>query len=143
MSRLTLTFALAVALSAPACARDAQEPPASAFDLLPGKWGWEGSGDCREAPLEMSFTPDKKVLRLSHASVNEAGQRAPRKTTDYTVLAETSNGLSLEKHGEEAKDPAGKPITWNLVVIRPGEYCWQRSDWPKSGCTKSVRRCEI
>lgn len=143
MSRPAAALALSAVTFVAACTPAADEPRTPPHETLPGKWGWQGSTDCADAPVEISFSTDRKTMRLSHAPADDTGKREPRRDAVYFVIGENKNGLSLAMQGEDRTDAAGKLVTWNLIMLSRGEYCWQRSDWPRSGCTKSVHRCGI
>jgi hypothetical protein len=113
------------------------------YQVLPGKWGWEGSNDCHEAPLDMHFSKGGKRMHLSHSPETEDGQREPRREANYTILGVTPMGLSMSMDGEDRLDASGQPATWDLVMLSNDQYCWHRSDWRPTGCTKPVNRCEM
>jgi hypothetical protein len=111
------------------------------IDALPGKWGWEGSSDCQHAPLAISFSEGGKRMHISHEPEDETGSREPRRVTSYSVLSRTNQGLSMLMDDEDRLDASGKPVSWNLVLLDENQYCWNRSDWRATACTKSVLRC--
>ena len=143
MSRLTQT-ALILAVALTGCSTGSGTSGSiDPYQVLPGKWGWEGSKDCQEAPLDIRFSNDGKRMHLSHSPEAENGQREPRRETSYTILGPTAMGLSMSMDGEDRLDTSGQPVTWDLVVLSNDQYCWHRSDWRSTGCTKPVNRCEI
>ena len=111
------------------------------YQVLPGKWGWEGSSDCSAEPLEIRFSQGGKRMHISHAPEGEDGKRLKRHDTDYTILGPTGMGLSMAMEGEDRLDDSGKPVTWDLVLLDDDQYCWHRNDWPATACTKPVNRC--
>lgn len=139
-AHIALIFAVAMA----GCSSSSTPPiDIDPYQALPGKWGWEGSNDCEEAPQEIRFSESGKRMHVSLSPQTEDGPREPRRTADYTVLAPTANGLTMSMDGEDRLDPSGRPVTWDLILLSNDEYCWHRSDWRATGCTKSINRCEI
>ena len=138
--QIALIFAVAMAGCSSSSTPSVDIDPHQA---LPGKCGWEGSNDCEEAPLEIGFSRNGKRMHVSHSPQTEGGSREPRRTANYTVLAPTENGLAMLMDGEDRLDPSGRPVTWDLILLSNDEYCWHRSDWRATGCTKSINRCEI
>lgn len=142
MSRLVRT-ALVVAVALAGCSTGlAPSADIDPFQALPGKWGWEGSNDCREAPVEIRFHESGKRMHLSNAPETGNGGRELRRVAKYTVLGPIANGLGMSMDGEDRLDPSGRPVTWDLVMLSNDQFCWHRSDWPDTGCTKPVNRCE-
>ena len=127
-----------------ACSAGPGLPAGNAFPahVLEGEWGWEGSVDCVNGPLRFRFAEDAHRLHLSHLTETPDGvKRLPRIETSYTVLGGSPDRLRLQKDGDAAGED-GRPVTWELVLIENDAYCWRRSDWPRNGCTRAVRRCE-
>lgn len=79
---------------------------------------------------------------LSLTPKNEHGTRESRREVTYQILRDLPNGLRMSLDGEKRLDPAGKPVTWDLMLLDSDQYCWHRGDWPGTGCTKSMDRCE-
>jgi hypothetical protein len=113
------------------------------YEVLPGKWGWRGTDDCKVAPVVISFSSKGRRMHLSHATKTDDGHREARRDSPYTVLGSIPNGLHVSLDEETRKDASGQLVTWDLVLPNQNEYCWHRSDWPAGGCTKSIDRCEI
>lgn len=116
--------------------------PLDPYSILPGAWGWEGTGDCRTSPQKIHFSLDRKQMFLSLAPVSEAGIHEPRREVKYQILADLSNGLRMSMDGEKRLDPAGRAVTWDLMLVGRDQLCWHRGDWPGTGCTKYIDRCE-
>ena len=112
------------------------------YALLPGKWGWEGSDDCKVAPEVISFSGDRKRMYIALSPVREDGGREPRRLAEYRILRETPAGLEMSLTGETRTNDAGQPVTWTLVLMSREKYCWQRSDWG-AGCTRPLQRCAV
>jgi hypothetical protein len=110
--------------------------------VLPGTWGWEGSDDCAASPQALRFSKDRQHMLISLTPRDEHGQRAARRQASYRILGDLPNGLRLSLAGEKRLDAHGKPVTWDLIILDRDQYCWHRTDWPGTGCTKSVLRCE-
>ena len=120
-----------------------QEPGANVYEVLAGDWGWIGSEDCAEAPIEMRFSDGGKRMHLSHSPEADDGSREPRRETSYTVLKQTESALRMSMDDEDRLDISGNPVMWDLVLLSNDEYCWHRTDWQATSCTQSVLRCEI
>ena len=132
---------LASALALAGCTQDSPPPP-DPYSVLPGEWGWSGSDDCGSSPERIRFSEDRNTMFLSHAPARADGSREPHRTVTYDIVGRTGNRLGMALEGETGLDDSGKPVTWDLVLLGSSEYCWHRSDWPASGCTKSIVRCE-
>jgi len=132
---------LVVAFVLAGCGPDGFGSP-DPYALLPGKWGWEGSDDCKVAPEVISFSGNRKHMYIALSPVREDGGREPRRLAEYRILREIPAGLEMSLKGETRTNDAGQPVTWNLVLLERDKYCWQRSDWG-SGCTKPLQRCAI
>lgn len=123
------------------------EGPATSTQLdpylvLPGAWGWEGTSDCTVSSQRIHFSADRKQMVLSLTPKDEHGTREHRREVTYQILRDLPGGLRMSMDGEKRLDPTGKPVTWDLMLVGSDEYCWHRSDWPGTGCTKSMDRCE-
>nr|WP_295381961.1 hypothetical protein [Pseudoxanthomonas sp.] len=134
-------LALASAIVLAGCGLgDAGKP--DPYVLLPGKWGWEGSNDCREAPEVISFSASRKHMYLALSPAREDGGREPRRVGEYRILQQIPEGLRMSLKGETRMDDSGQPVTWDLVLVDRDTYCWRRNDWG-DGCTKPLRRCGV
>lgn len=111
------------------------------YAALPGAWGWEGSNDCTVSPQKIRFNPGRTQMVLSLTPADEHGTREPRREVTYQILRNLPNGIRLAMDGEKRLDPAGKQVTWDLMLLGNDQFCWHRGDWPGGGCTKSMDRC--
>lgn len=112
------------------------------YAVLPGTWGWEGTDDCSASPQELHFSDDRQQMFLTLRPKDERGRRMARREATYRILGELPYGLRMSLAGEKRVDPQGKLVTWDLILLDRQQYCWHRSDWPGTGCTKSLFRCE-
>jgi hypothetical protein len=112
------------------------------YAVLPGTWGWEGSDDCTASPQRLRFSADRRHMLLSLTPKDEHDKRAARLEATYRLLGDVPNGLRMSLAGEKRVDAHGNPVTWDLMLLDSNQYCWHRSDWPGTGCTRSVVRCE-
>ena len=138
--KLSGTLFLGLALMIAGCAQ--HSPPPDPYSVLPGKWGWKDSDDCSRSPERISFSEDRKSMFLSHAPARADGSREPHRKVTYSIVSQTDYGLGMVLANEARLDDSGQPVSWDLLLLSPTDYCWHRSDWPAGGCTKSVLRCE-
>jgi len=138
-SALTVV-AFAVLLFFSGCTFAEQKTP---YEVLPGNWGWEGTDECAVAPASLRFSSHQQRMHIVHSPVRDDGTREPRREASYTITGQAKNVLSMTMDGEDRTDHAGRLVTWDLVVLDPDAYCWRRSDWRATACTKTVHRCKV
>jgi hypothetical protein len=128
----------AAAASAQPLAAGASDP----FVLLPGTWDWANSpGSCQDNPQTLSLSADraKVILEYRRPVINPAGK--PQKTEVYKILDARAHLLHAQVEGETKKDKTGQPVTYDLMFVTDNSFCFHRSDWGKSQCTKMLVRC--
>ncbi|KRA21167.1 MULTISPECIES: hypothetical protein [unclassified Lysobacter] len=106
-------------------------------------WGWDGTDQCSTSPQRIRFSEDGKRMHLSQYAEGENGKPGKRIETSYTVGGQSGDSLAMVMDNETRTDDAGRKISWNLILLDEESYCWQRSDWESTECTKLVRRCEV
>lgn len=139
MNVCRLSAVLVALLFYSGCTSARQQSP---YETLPGNWGWEGTDECATAPAVLRFSSHQERMHIAHTPVREDGTHEPRREANYTVTGRAGNVLSMTMDGEDRKTEQGRLVTWDLVVLDPDTYCWHRSDWRPTACTKTVRRCE-
>jgi hypothetical protein len=60
----------------------------------------------------------------------------------YDILRLSPTRIRGAIRGETRLTDDGVPVVWDLVMIGPDEYRWQRADWRFWQFTPSVRRCD-
>ena len=126
------------AASADPLAPGASDP----FVLLPGVWDWANRpGSCQENPQTLTLSADrtKVTLEFKKPVTNAAGK--PQKSEVYKILDARSRMLHTQVEGETKKDRAGQAVTYDFNFVSDNSFCWHRSDWSKSQCTKMMVRC--
>lgn len=130
--------ALVALLSTGAAASEPRAEALSPYDVLPGQWGWS-SAECKRMPEKISFTKGGKRMHLRHAASTEGPIEV--KLASYTVTGRKGNALAMRMDGEDRRDDAGNLVSWDAVVLDQNTYCWRRSDWAPTSCTKRITRC--
>lgn len=59
----------------------------------------------------------------------------------YDILRLSPTRIRGAIRGETRLTDAGVPVVWDLVMIGPDEYRWQRTDWQFWQFTAGVHRC--
>lgn len=105
------------------------------------KGRWDFSGDkksvaCSKYHHTFSFSDDGKVMTL-----NEFENQLNIEKAVYDIAVKGAV-IRSKLRTEFRKDASGKLVGWDLIMKNEKEYCWRRSDWDASECTKSVIRCD-
>jgi hypothetical protein len=136
---LSLTSLCGAPASAQPLAPDAKDP----FVLVPGVWDWANRpGSCQDNPQTLTLSADrtKVTLEFKKPVTNAAGK--PQKSEVYKILDARARMLHAQVEGETKKDPrTGQPVTYDFNFVSDNSFCWHRSDWAKSQCTKMMVRC--
>jgi hypothetical protein len=112
------------------------------FILVSGVWDWANRpGSCQDNPQTLTLSADrtKVTLEFKKPVTNAAGK--PQKSEVYKILDARSRMLHAQVEGETKKDRAGQPVTYDFNFVSDNSFCWHRSDWSKSQCTKMMVRC--
>jgi hypothetical protein len=137
--RIATLLLLAPLLScAPMRSAPASAQPSSALAALKGTWNWVGEG-CDKNPFILSPSPDGSTITLSSTEPDSAGTLH---RTEYRVLEQASAFVRGQITDEDRRTASGKLVVWDFVVLSPDRFCWRRTDWPSTGCTKPLQRCE-
>jgi hypothetical protein len=59
----------------------------------------------------------------------------------YDIIKLTPTRLRGAIRGETRTTDRGVPVVWDLVMIGPNEYRWQRTDWASWNYTAGIKRC--
>jgi hypothetical protein len=113
----------------------------SVFAVLTGTWGWEQFPEvgCGQNSHTMTFTKDRKVMLLKHKEAS-AAYGIPAETVRYRVLQSEPN-LRMAIEGETRTTAEGKPVEWEVVMLTPDRFCWQRADLEAGSCSSPIVRC--
>jgi hypothetical protein len=140
LALLSLSLFLgAAAASADPLAAGASDP----FVLLPGTWDWANRpGSCQDNPQTLALSADRTRVTLEYRKpvTNAAGK--PQKSEVYKILDARARLLHTVVEGETRKDRTGQPVTYDFMFVSDNSFCWHRSDWGKSQCTKMMVRCQ-
>jgi hypothetical protein len=110
---------------------------------LPGWWGWSGSDDiCNEIVAKYSFSEDGMRVLVHTPNGASFGEGAPQKDLAYVIESEISHVLRIKGVGEERRTDNGKLVVWDLVMKDSDTFCWHRTDWKATNCTKDFVRCD-
>jgi hypothetical protein len=60
----------------------------------------------------------------------------------YRVLGSRPNALETELIGETRKTTTGQTVRWDFVRLGADAFCWRRSDWAATGCTRAIVRLD-
>lgn len=101
---------------------------------LSGSWSdsVNTSSVCEEARhfSRMQLSDDHQRLAI----FNDRTWKSSLGTTNRfaaTVLAETERSLTIRYDNETRRDPSGKLVEWQLIIVAPGVYRWREADWPE------------
>lgn len=139
LAGLATAFALIVVLGLGSLSRTGYAFPDR--DLPPhlaGRWDWSTRAQpCRDGGHVISFSADRKTMTIKQPSLG--AYKGWSATYDILHLGPTR--LRGAIRGETRLTDAGTPVVWDLVMIGPDEYRWQRTDWPSWQFTAGVQRC--
>jgi len=85
---------------------------------------------CEEARhfSRMQLSDDRQRLAI----FNDRTWKSTLGTTNRfaaVVLAETERSLTIRYDNETRRDPSGKLVEWQLIIVAPGVYRWREADW--------------
>lgn len=112
------------------------------YAAVAGTWDWAGADSvCVRDPHTISFSPDQRVMVLTHTLPWTDSEGAEHRVAEYDILEASRRHVRGRIRGETRRTDAGEPVVWDLVLRSRHEYRWHRTDWPKGSYTKPVRRC--
>lgn len=105
---------------------------------LAGRWDWSTRArPCSDGGHVISFSDDRKTMTIAQAPLRaDTGWSAT-----YDILGLSPTRVRGAIRGETRLTDAGVPVVWDLVMIGPDEYRWQRTDWRFWQFTPGVLRC--
>lgn len=115
----------------------------SVFEHLVGTWDVaDRRGRCGANPHTISFTSDNGFMILSYRYPVD-GQLGHVLAARYEVLAYANHTVRvrLVDPAETRTDSDGNFVTWDLGLVHPTKYVWQRTDWKKGAFTDERIRC--
>lgn len=106
---------------------------------LAGRWDWSTRAQpCADGGHVISFSEDRKSMTIAQPPLGAyTGWSAT-----YDILRLSPTRIRGAIRGETRLTDDGVPVVWDLVMIGPDEYRWQRADWRFWQFTPSVRRCD-
>jgi len=124
-----------LALTVAACGKASSSPAANfAGDQLTGWWAesFDDSEACAPTNVRAQYTlsPDGKrlLMKMDRKWKTDLGERD---SVEATVISSSPRSLTIQYDGETRTDDAGKPVTWELVIVAPGLYRWRETSWEK------------
>jgi hypothetical protein len=112
------------------------------LDVATGTWDWEGAeGFCEKNPHTIAFSPDRKVMTLTHKEGWEDEEGKQHQVTEYDILEHDDDRIQGRIRGETRRTDDGQPVVWDLVLMSADGYSRHRTDWPPLGRTNLVKRC--
>ena len=114
------------------------------FGVAAGTWDWAGADSfCVRDPHTIAFSSDQRVLVLTHKLPWTDSSGVEHRVAEYDIQQSSRRHVRGRIRGETRRTEAGEPVVWDLVLTSRDEYRWHRTDWPKGGYTKPVRRCTV
>ncbi|HWH02164.1 MAG TPA: hypothetical protein VN674_00615 [Gemmatimonadales bacterium] len=120
------------------------EAPAgkTVFDVAQGVWKWTTSdSSCLQVRHTISFTPDRKVMIITHNKSYPTDHGTRDSVSYYDILRYDRSSIEGAIRGETRRTSKGALVVWDLVLKGPDTYAWHRTDWLPRSTTASVRRC--
>lgn len=113
------------------------------FAVVAGRWAWTtaDSGCTRHEWHRITFTPDHKVMTITHAKAYVAPDGTRDSIAVYDIQAYTRSWIRGAIRGETRLTAQGRPVVWDLVLRSPDRYAWHRTDWFRGGYTATIERC--
>jgi hypothetical protein len=119
--------------------------PLTVLDVIRGTWGWTVPEDlsCTENPHTIQVSADGTEMTLSHARPHEDFTgKISSEPAHYDVVHVGADRIRMNLRGEQRTTPTGELVVWDLMMLSSNEYCWRRTDWQATGCTRSIVRCD-
>jgi hypothetical protein len=110
------------------------------FSKVAGTWEWKDLiGTERSNPYTIVFTDKNRaaVFTLNNPSKRIDGRSG--NTYTYKILHHDEKSITMSLDGETRKTQTGDFVVWTIVLIEPDVYCWRRSDWQLTSCSKPVQ----
>jgi|SRR5687767_3073480 len=116
----------------------------SLADNISGRWGWSTKSiPCAaDSGHTIAFSSDGKVMTITQDELSVDDDGRDWTVTTYDVVSTTASRVRGAIRGETRVTDDGRPVVWDLVVIDSNAYVWHRTDWPASGYTARVIRCQ-
>ena len=128
-----------------------QSPPKpTIFEQLAGTWDWVGiRGSCRDNPHTISFSVEQQFMTLTYRRPFKPAAELevdPSRPTEVRYEVREHSGKAIRvfmvQPAETRRTDAGELVAWDLILVSRDTYRWMRSDWPASGGTRDVVRCQ-
>jgi hypothetical protein len=123
-------------------------PPDYVFDNgrplienVSGRWDWStATPPCADSAHTIAFSDGGKVMTITQQQQHVDSTGHDWTVSTYDVISTTPSRIRGVIRGETRLTDAGKPVVWDLVVVGPDAYQWQRTD-RAVGYTPRVIRC--
>jgi len=112
--------------------------------VVAGTWDWVGADSlCVRDPHTISFTPDHRVMVLTHTRPWTDSAGVEHRVAEYDIHEVSRRHVRGLIRGETRRTETGEPVVWDLVLSSRDQYRWHRTDWLEGSYTKPVRRCPV
>ncbi|WP_299192537.1 hypothetical protein [uncultured Litoreibacter sp.] len=101
-----------------------------------GTWAWpEGQNTCAKNPQTITFSDDLMTMKISWKHTHGPAI--------YEIIKSGPRNFTSKIQGETRRTEEGSLFVWQLHVLSPTSFRWQRTDWPSHVFTKSQVKCGI
>ena len=107
--------------------------------------GWWSYGEqdhvCEKILMKYSLSGDGQTLLVYAPDGLSFGSDTMSTNLKYIILDEIDYVLRMKGVGEVRRTDSGKLVKWDLKMKDKDTFCWHRTDWSSSQCTKDFVRC--
>lgn len=108
------------------------------FHKVAGTWEWKHHiGTDRYNPHTITFSDDNKIANFTTMKPFKSHGNLISFYT-YNVLSNDDKSITMSLNGETRKTDSGDLVVWILFLKGTDVYCWRRTDWKSSACTKDI-----
>lgn len=120
---------------------NAEQPLNDIFLKVTGTWEWkERIGTEKSNPHTIKFTDNNTTAVFTREKPIKNQDGKFEDFYSYKVLSHDENTITMFLSGETRKTESGDLVIWILVLKDPDVYCWRRTDWKPTSCTKEIHR---